>query len=127
MTTLLRVRALIARLKYSKPGVVSGFDVMEKNGLVFLRHWQYDHAHPIQYGRKWYISEHMVDSEIIQTALLATLTFEEHEARENLTFDGRRLYSPHRSIVDLDKEVEVRKPSPMPVRSYEDYLYDPVN
>lgn len=101
-----RVRKLVERLKYTKKEH-NGFRVTNKGGLVFLQHWQV-HNQKMEKGRKFYISEHMVDSEIIQTALLAVLTFEEHEARENFLFDGRRPYGPHRSLVNLDKECELR-------------------
>jgi len=48
-----------------------------------------------QKGRKLYISQHMCDSEVIQTALCAVLMFEEHEAREWFTYQGEELYGPH--------------------------------
>jgi hypothetical protein len=101
-----RVRSLLNRLSY-RIVFDNGFRVWTDGGHTFLQHWQRRDGN-IEKGRKWVLSEHMVDSEILQTALLAVLTYEEHEAREALTFDGRRLYGPHRSLVNLDKEIEVR-------------------
>lgn len=52
-------------------------------------------------GRKWRISAHMTDSEIVQTALLAVLTAEEHEAREAFRYKGRAIFGPHLSVEKL--------------------------
>lgn len=49
-------------------------------------------------GRKWMLSEHMTDSEFVLTALKAVLTAEEHEAREQFTFKGKKLFHPHPSL-----------------------------
>lgn len=46
-------------------------------------------------GRKWQLSTHMTDSEIVQTALKAVLTAEEHEAREKFLYRGRAIFGPH--------------------------------
>ena len=51
-------------------------------------------------GRKWRISMHMTRSEIVQTALKAVLTAEEHEVRERFLFRARPIFNPH-----LDVEV----------------------
>lgn len=48
-------------------------------------------------GRKWIISSHATESEILQTALLAVLQAEEHEAREHFLFSGKPIYGPHYS------------------------------
>jgi len=42
----------------------------------------------VQRGRKWYVSSHSTDSEIIQTAFSAVLMAEEHEIRESFLFIG---------------------------------------
>ena len=57
-------------------------------------------------GRKWRLSVHMTRSEIVQTALMAVLAAEEHEARELFTYRGERVYSPH---YDVEKLVELRR------------------
>lgn len=55
--------------------------------------------HTVQHGRKWYISEHATKSELIQTALKAVLTAEEHEAREQFKYRGKAVFGPH---IDVD-------------------------
>lgn len=51
-------------------------------------------------GRKWRLSIHMTDSEIVQTALKAVLTAEEHEVREHFLYRGRAIFGPH---IDVDR------------------------
>lgn len=52
-------------------------------------------------GRKWLISPHMTRSEVVQTALKAVLTAEEHEARELFTYRGRAIFGPHFDVEQL--------------------------
>lgn len=56
-------------------------------------------------GRKWRLSRHMVRSEVVQTALKAILTFEEHEIRERFLYRGRAIFDPH---YDIDQLWELR-------------------
>lgn len=48
--------------------------------------------------RKWYLSEHMTESELVLTAFKAALTGEEHEAREHFTYEGKRILNPHINV-----------------------------
>lgn len=48
-----------------------------------------------QRGRKWFLSPHMTDSEVVQTALAAVLMAEEHEVRERFLYRGRAIFGPH--------------------------------
>jgi len=63
-------------------------------------------------GRKWLLSQHMTDSEIVQTALLAVLVCEEHEARERFRYRGAAIFGPHQDVEDL-----VRHPAKLSVRN----------
>jgi len=65
-------------------------------------------------GRWWRLSEHMTDSEVVQTAWLAVLTWVEHEAREAFTFDGVTVFDPH---LDVHELVRMRQEKPLSVRS----------
>lgn len=49
-------------------------------------------------GRKWRLSVYMTDVELLQTALKAVLTAEEHEARERFHYRGVALFGPHLSL-----------------------------
>ncbi len=70
-----------------------------------------------QHGRKWHISRHATVSEIVQTALKAVLTSQEHIAREFFTYRGERVYGPHFDVEDLVElcktgKLDVRPPKP---------------
>jgi hypothetical protein len=56
-------------------------------------------------GRKWLISKHMTDGEIVQTVFKAVMTAAEHELREAFMFNGQPIFDPH---YDLDKLVALR-------------------
>ena len=46
-------------------------------------------------GRKWYLSEHMTDDEIIKTCYAAFKACVEHEIMEGFKVDGKMLFNPH--------------------------------
>ena len=56
-------------------------------------------------GRKWLLSTHMTDGEVVQTAFLALKVAMEHEMREQFTYKGQPLFDPH---YDIDKLVALR-------------------
>lgn len=56
-------------------------------------------------SRKWRLSPHMTDGEIVQTAFLATLTALEHETREQFKYRGVAVFDPH---YDIEKLVALR-------------------
>jgi len=49
-------------------------------------------------GRKWRLSAHMTDMEVVATAFKAVLTALEHEARELFQVDGVALMDSHRDL-----------------------------
>lgn len=53
------------------------------------------------WGRKWLISQHMTDGEIVQTAWLAFQVASEHEAREQFTYQGQAIFDPHHDVHKL--------------------------
>lgn len=57
-------------------------------------------------GRKWRLSYHMTDGEIVQTAFMAVMAANEHETREKFTYRGVTVFDPH---YDIEKLVELRK------------------
>ena len=54
-----------------------------------------------QKSRKWYLSRFMTVSEVVGTAFKAALTAEEHECRENFTWNGKRVFNPHIDVTAL--------------------------
>lgn len=57
-------------------------------------------------GRKWWLSEHMTDGEIVQTALMACLAASEHEIREQFKYRGESIFDHH---YDIERLVELRR------------------
>jgi hypothetical protein len=73
-----------------------------------------------QHTRKWLLSQHMTDSEIVQTAFKCFLTSMEHRAREYFRYRGKRIFGPHfdsDALYDIckDKYLDYRRTTPMQV------------
>lgn len=65
-----------------------------------------------QYCRKWMLSYHMTDSEIVTTAYKAVMAAIEHEVREHFTFQNQRIFNPHfdvYALVQLSKDKAISK------------------
>lgn len=109
---MVRFRDLLERIRYKD----WRFQVRAKNGVLFLQlRWEsvccVTGERSWQTSRKWMLSHHMTDSEVVQTALLAVLTAEEHEAREQFRYDGAAVFGPHYDVRALAK-VEARDARP---------------
>jgi hypothetical protein len=52
-------------------------------------------------SRKYYISPHMLDEEIVQTGFLCLKTALEHELRETFKVEGKAIFGPHLSHAQL--------------------------
>lgn len=52
----------------------------------------------VQSGRKWFLSQFMTKSELVQTAFKAVLTAEEHEVRERFRYRDQQIYGPHYNV-----------------------------
>lgn len=52
-------------------------------------------------GRKWRLSQHMTDGEVVQTCFMAAKSAQEHELRERFTFQGAAVFGPHFDIYRL--------------------------
>jgi hypothetical protein len=113
--TLDHMRAVIARIRC----LDYEFHVLTKNDVPYLQ-LRYVEADIVtgdpkdQHGRKWMLSFHMVESELVQTALKAVLTSMEHRAREHFFYDGQRVFNPHFDVHALwemarDRRLQVRK------------------
>jgi hypothetical protein len=90
-----------------------------EGGLIYLQ-WHFlapDWTHitqPIKNwsSRKWYLSQHMTESELVQTAFAAALQAEEHEAREAFAYRRQRIFNPHISVnalMQVCHQLEVRQ------------------
>lgn len=55
----------------------------------------------LQKCRKWNLSYHMTDTEIVNTAFKAIQAAEDHETREFFTYKNVRTHNPHFSVNDI--------------------------
>ena len=62
-----------------------------------------DRRHKLWYGRKWYLSDHMTDDEIVKTAYAAFEAAVKHEIMEGFTVDGITLFNPHVNFEEILK------------------------
>lgn len=60
------------------------------------------------YGRKWHVSPHATESEIVLTCLKAAITDAEHEVREGFRYKGVAVFQPH---VDVNALAEAARHS----------------
>lgn len=101
--TIFEMQAILDRISYK-----SGweFQICRKDETIYLQ-IEFTAKCPISNNdekwksRKWLMSEHMTDAEIVQTVFKAVMTVEEHEAREMFRFDNLAIYGPHLSLEAL--------------------------
>lgn len=100
-----RVLGITGSIRYKNWGLVVGNE--SGSGRVYLQ-WKFmapdyvnnpNGPHILWPTRKYHLSEHMTDGEIVQTAFFAAVQAEEHEAREAFSYKGKHLFNPH---IDLD-------------------------
>lgn len=53
------------------------------------------------HGRKWYLSDHMTEDEIVKTCFAAFKAAVEHEVMEAFRWKGQRVFNPHASFLAL--------------------------
>lgn len=100
-----RVCLLVGRITATVIGVPVGFRISRDckradDGRIFIQCF-YEAACTVTgdekawSGRKWYLSDHMTDDEIVKTAYAAFKATVEHEVMEGFAIDGQRLFNPH--------------------------------
>jgi hypothetical protein len=79
------------------------------------RYYEPDSRNPLrmeaQLTRKWLISPHACESEIVRTCFKCILTSMEHRAREGFKWKGARIFGPHIDIyalLEASRKVDVR-------------------
>jgi hypothetical protein len=109
MKTLEEINDVLARVKFP----AYSFRVKENTAGLYLQikcegKCNVTGTDSVWFSRKWSLSYHMTDGEIVQTAFKAVLTALEHEARELFTYRDVSIFDPH---YDIEKLVELRKQS----------------
>jgi len=88
--------------------------LVDGRGEVYLQAW-YLEADTLggdvekQYTRRWFLSPHMNNSEIVQTAFKCILTSMEHRTREWFTYKARAIFQPHYNVEKLWEICEERE------------------
>lgn len=84
----------------------------------------------LQKCRKWFISQHSGDSEIIRSCFLAIRQAEEHELCERFLYKGQQIYNPH---LDMDRMADFiiakpfeTRPEPAINLLHDDIKYNPI-
>lgn len=65
------------------------------------------------HGRKWYLSDHMTEDEIVKTCFAAFKAAVEHEVMEGFLFEGQRVFNPHadfRALIAANRNEVYRAP-----------------
>ena len=65
---------------------------------ISLFRWIWSEDGEIQRARFWVIDHTQPHSDIVRTALAATLMAEEHEARERFRYQGKKVFNPHYNV-----------------------------
>lgn len=71
------------------------------------------------HGRKWYLSEHMTDDEVVKTAFAAFKATVEHEIMEGFKVNGITLFNPHinyLSLLSISNQEISREPHPNEIK-----------
>lgn len=114
MQTLSRVKEIIDRIRYKD----WEFLVMEKgDGFLIQATFMGIDVETgkveLQKCRKWYVSPHSCDSEIVRSVFLAVRQAEEHELCENFIYKGQQVYNPH---LDMDMMADFIATKPLEKR-----------
>lgn len=105
MLKLFDIKDILDDVKYKNWRLIFGLN--DHANLRPYMQWEFDApcaktgATYKQKGRKWYLSQHMTESELVFTAFKAALTAEEHECREFFTYQRKRVMNPHISVQAL--------------------------
>ena len=63
-------------------------------------------------SRKYYLSEHMIEDEIVKTCFMAAKQCVEHEVMEGFQFDSKVVFNPHvnfRALLSITDQMVLRK------------------
>lgn len=110
-----KLRSIISNVKYKSWTFFVG---KGPEGRLFLQcRWEdFDIDDPLSklemHGRKWFLSPHMTETELVQTTLKAVLAAEEHEAKERFLYCQTKIFNPHTSVkalMEVCHKIEVRK------------------
>lgn len=111
------IKVIVDKLEYKDWTFVLEMDKMGANRpYLQIQFWDEDHfggGQSLQKCRKWYLSYHMTDSEIVRTGYKALCAALDHERDELFKFDKVALFNPHHDLLFLaefakKKRIDIR-------------------
>lgn len=110
-----RVKSLATLCNFAPGGTFYYFDVLPDRDGAIVQGAYFEECVDTgkrmeQKTRRWLISPHATDSEIVQTLFKLCLTSMEHRAREHFRYRGRPIFGPHfdvdalHSVCDMTDE-----------------------
>ena len=119
-------RDILSQIQYKNWTFYIGMKEGERPFLQirFENHDNFTGKIEMQYCRKFFLSPHMVKSEVIRTAFKAVQMAEEHETHELFKYRDQPIYSPHFDVDSLhalcqSNQYDVRNPPYDSVNLYE--------
>lgn len=116
MQTIRTIRKILLSIEYKNWSIIA-----TQKGDGFLLQVQFmgfdtdgSGKEELQKCRKWYISAHSCDAEIIRTCFLAIKQAEEHEICERFKYKGEQIYNPH---IDPEQMIPFIKTKPFQTRT----------
>lgn len=122
MQTLESITAIVANCQFNDWTFFVGNDGRTYLQVLFKDKDRISGEESIQRCRKWYLSDHMVNSEVVRTAYKAVEAAVIHEAQEAFKYRGARVYNPH---LDLDQLADAILTKDVGVSLREDTNYIP--
>jgi hypothetical protein len=106
-----RIRSIVSRISFRLFGTVFNMYVVPDKKFGGRLYIQVRYSalctqtgkQEVWSGRKWYLSDHMLDDEVVKTCYAACRAAAEHEAMEAFKVDGVVLFNPHTSFEELLK------------------------
>lgn len=109
MQTLESIKAIVANCQFNDWTFYVGNDGRTYLQVLFKDKDRISGEESIQRCRKWYLSDHMVNSEVVRTAYKAVEAAVIHEAQEAFKYKGARVYNPHLDLDDLAFAINARE------------------
>lgn len=112
MRNIEEIKLLLKRIDVSLFGTIfiirCEHDNKYENGRIFLQIIYFGKCNKTGeieewHGRKFYLSDHMTDDEIVKTCFVAFKSAVEHEIMEGFTVDEKVLFNPHLNFEELLK------------------------
>lgn len=122
MQTLDTIKEIVSNCQFNDWTLYVGFDGRAYVQVLFMDKDRITGKEELQRCRKWYLSYHMTNSEVIRTTFMAVEAAMLHEVQEAFKYKGQRIFNPH---MDYEALAEVMQRKEIGVSLREDNNYVP--